>query len=174
MTIGCIPGPLIGASLGGLLGRRQGRRGGACPPRGSPWTGVLMGGLLGALLIGPLSCRRSADPEVSSPYVQAMGSQQQFQDLLKSPRPVVVDFYATWCGPCRMLAPTIAALAEQYRDRVSFARLDVDKLSTVAQNYQISAIPTVILFQPGKDPQRWVGVQDAQTYRSAIDGALRP
>ena len=71
-------------------------------------------------------------------------------DVLGSDIPVVVDFFATWCGPCRMMAPVIEELAEEYDGKVKIGKLDVDENSDIAARYGVMSIPTIILFKDGE------------------------
>ena len=78
------------------------------------------------------------------------------QEVLKSDTPVLVDFWATWCGPCRMVAPVLEEIASE-RDNVRIAKLDVDANPITAGRFGVRAIPTLILFKDGKEAQRLVG-----------------
>jgi len=75
--------------------------------------------------------------------------------VLKSEKPVLVDFWAAWCGPCRMLAPTVEAIAERYSGNVAVVKLNVDDNPSTAATYGIKAIPTLILFSDGKKLNAW-------------------
>jgi thioredoxin 1 len=86
--------------------------------------------------------------------------------------PVLVDFWAEWCGPCRMLTPTIQELATKYNGRVKVVKLNTDESPTVSTLYEITAIPTVILFDKGIIVHRAVGVQPREVYERLIDAAL--
>ena len=77
--------------------------------------------------------------------------------VLKSDRPVLVDFWATWCGPCRMIAPVVEQLADELGDRVTFLKMDVDANNQTPQSLGIMSIPTLILFKDGKQAERKVG-----------------
>jgi len=79
------------------------------------------------------------------------------QEVLKSDRPVLVDFWAEWCGPCRLMAPTVEALASEYSDRAKVGKLNVDENQSVTSRYNIRGIPTLLLFKDGEIAQQWVG-----------------
>jgi thioredoxin 1 len=94
------------------------------------------------------------------------------QEVLKSTVPVLVDFWAEWCQPCRRLAPTIEKLATDYASRVKVGKLDTDANHATASKYAISAIPTVLLFKGGQVAQKFVGLRAEKDFREAIDAAL--
>lgn len=77
--------------------------------------------------------------------------------VIKSERPVMVDFFAEWCGPCKMAAPIIDELSEEYKDKVVIGKLDVDESQQAAMQYGVMSIPTVIVFKDGKEVDRKVG-----------------
>src|SRR5580765_5601374 len=80
-------------------------------------------------------------------------------DVLQSDKPVIVDFWATWCGPCKMVAPILEELADKHGDKVTVAKLDIDANPQVAQQYQILSIPTMLVFQGGKPVKQVVGAK---------------
>ncbi|MEB3309986.1 MAG: thioredoxin [Snowella sp.] len=85
-----------------------------------------------------------------------------FQDLLEnSERPVLVDFYATWCGPCQMMAPILEQVGTHLRDRLQVVKIDTDKYPQLASQYQIHALPTLVLFKNGQPVNRIEGVVQA-------------
>ena len=89
-------------------------------------------------------------------------------DVLQSDKPVLVDFWAAWCAPCRMLAPTVEAVAEKYATNARVVKLNVDENPSVSQRYGIKGIPTLILFKNGKEEERVVGA----TSKEAISRML--
>ena len=92
--------------------------------------------------------------------------------VLKSDKPVLVDFWATWCGPCRMLGPVIEELATEYEGRVVVGKVDVDNNQEFAAKYGVRNIPTVLVFKDGEVVGRQVGVPPKKTYTDALDSLL--
>ena len=90
-------------------------------------------------------------------------------DVLKSDRPVLVDFWAAWCAPCRMLAPTVEAVAEKYASNARVLKLNVDDNPSVSQRFGIKGIPTLILFKNGKEEERVVGATSEQAISRMLD-----
>ena len=91
------------------------------------------------------------------------------QEVLKSDQPVLVDFWAEWCMPCRLLAPTIEKIAKEYSGKVKVGKVDTDSNRDVSIKYGISAIPTVILFKDGQVAQKFVGLRQEKDFRDALD-----
>src|SRR2546426_8155614 len=94
--------------------------------------------------------------------------------VLQSGIPVFVDFYADWCGPCTMIAPTIEALSEEYEGKVKFVKINVDNNQQLAMKYDIMSIPTGVLFENGTVKDSLIGAYPASAYRQRIDNALGP
>src|SRR6476661_1321520 len=92
-------------------------------------------------------------------------------EVLNSETPVLVDFWAEWCMPCRMLAPTIDKIATDYAGKVKVGKVDTDSNREVSMKYGISAIPTVILFKKGQVAQKFVGLRQEKDFKEAIDAA---
>ena len=91
------------------------------------------------------------------------------QDVLESEKPVLVDFWAPWCGPCRMLAPTVEAIAEQYSESAAVVKLNVDDNPSTAEAYGIRGIPTLILFSQGKEVERLIGAASKESISRMIE-----
>lgn len=100
-------------------------------------------------------------------------SDQNFdQKALQSVQPVLVDFFAEWCGPCKMLGPIVETLAKEYEGKIKIAKLDVDKSPQTAQKYNVMGVPTIIIFKKGKEVKRHIGLASKQQLKEIIDGLL--
>jgi thioredoxin 1 len=106
---------------------------------------------------------------MASENVKEFTDQNFESEVLKSGQPVLVDFWAEWCMPCRMLTPTIEKLAKDYAGKVKVGKLDTDANRDVAIKYSISAIPTVILFNNGQVAQKFVGLRQERDFKEALD-----
>ena len=104
-----------------------------------------------------------------NPNVQQVSDTSFEGDILKSEKPVLVDFWAPWCGPCRSVAPIVDELATQYKDRIKVAKINVDESSQVAMKYQITSIPTFILFKNGQVADRVLGAIPRSEFVKFID-----
>ena len=93
-------------------------------------------------------------------------------DVLKSGQPVLVDFWAEWCGPCKMIARTVEELAGDYAGRATVAKVDVDANQDIAARYGISSIPSLLVFRNGQVVDRVVGVQSKKTLAAKLDAHL--
>ena len=94
------------------------------------------------------------------------------QTVLQSEKPVLVDFWATWCGPCRMVAPIVDELADEYDGRISFVKLDVDQNPKTAAKYGIMSIPTLLIFKKGEPASHIVGFRPKEELKRNLEEVL--
>ena len=100
-------------------------------------------------------------------------STQQFeQEVLNSSKPVFVDFWAEWCGPCRMVSPTVEELSGEYEGKVDFVKVNVDQNNELAQKYNVFSIPTLAIFKQGQIVSTKVGASSKDTYKTMIDNQI--
>ena len=93
-------------------------------------------------------------------------------EVLGPSMPVLVDFFATWCGPCKMMAPAIEKLAEEYEGKAVVGKLDVEESMDIAGRYGVMNIPTLIVFKNGEIVSKFVGLQNKNELKKALDAAL--
>jgi thioredoxin len=101
--------------------------------------------------------------------IEAVNDDNFAQAVLHSDRPVLVDFWAEWCGPCRALAPTMEAVASEWQDRARVVKLNVDESPVITERYGIRAIPTLILFKGGEEAERMLGAVSKTEITRKID-----
>ncbi len=104
-----------------------------------------------------------------SEVVREIGGVDFEQEVLNSQEPVLVDFWAAWCAPCRMIQPTLETLAREYEGSARIVKVDVDNEQALSQRYGIKALPTLILFKGGREEERIVGAANRETFARLID-----
>lgn len=109
--------------------------------------------------------------EIAMPATHITDDQFE-QQVLKNNKPVLVDFYADWCGPCKMAAPILDKLADTYKDKALIAKVNVDENQQTAGQYGVMSIPTVILFKDGKEVERKIGFAGESGYEDLVKKGL--
>ena len=104
--------------------------------------------------------------------LEKVNSENFNEVVLRSSYPVLVDFNATWCGPCKMLAPTLEELANEYKGKIKIVSLDIDEAGDIAGRYSVMSIPTLIIFKNGEPLNRSMGMQPKPKVKAQIDEAL--
>ena len=110
--------------------------------------------------------------ESTSENVRNVTSMSWETDVMKSDLPVLVDFWAEWCGPCRMVGPAIEQLAQTMSDKIRVAKLNVDENQEIALKYNVRSIPSILLFKEGKEISRTVGAASKESYQRFIEQSL--
>lgn len=94
------------------------------------------------------------------------------QTISNGTLPVLVDFWAAWCGPCRMVGPVVEELAQEYDGKINFGKLDVDKYPQIASRFSVRSIPTLIIFQQGKPLRQFMGYRPKAEFKKDLDAIL--
>ncbi len=101
-----------------------------------------------------------------------VGTSENFDQLINGDKPVFVDFWATWCGPCRMVSPFVEQLSEQYGDRITFVKVDVDEEPGLAQRFRVASIPNLVLIKDGEIIDQSAGARPKALLEQFLQQAL--
>ena len=106
---------------------------------------------------------------MASPLIVTLTQENFAQQVLQSPAPVLVDFWAEWCGPCKMIAPLLDELADEYDGKVKVGKVNVDEQQALAAEYGVRAIPTLLVFQNGQVADQIVGARSKRNFKASLD-----
>lgn len=164
---------LVGSGLGAALGYFGKCSSGACLLTANPKRGALVGALLGLAYHLASGSSGSASVNVSTPNVSRIQESQFEVEVVQSSLPVVVDFYASWCGPCKILSPRLNELAGPLTNKVKFVKINVDEAPALAQRMEIQAMPTLVFFKNGKVVDRHVGLPPRDALKARLESLAK-
>jgi thioredoxin 1 len=153
---------LIGGALGATLGFFGQCSSGTCPLTSTWWRGGLYGAVLGLMFHLVSGGNSSAHMNQSTPHLTKLSEADFQREVIQSTQPVLVDFYATWCGPCKAQAPVLEDLAQEYSGHYRFVKVNIDEAPSLAQRYAVQGVPTLMIFDQGKVVDSWVGLRPTQ------------
>jgi len=164
---------LVGALVGAALGYFGKCSSGTCPLTATWWRGAIYGVVVATLLYFVSGNAMPAGMNESTPNVERIGQNQFDATVTQSRQPVVADFYATWCGPCKILSPQLDQIAGEFTNRVKFVKINVDEAPALCQRWGIDGIPALLFFQNGKMVDRVTGLPPAADLQARVAGLTR-
>jgi thioredoxin 1 len=164
-----IPYLLVGGGIGAALGYFGKCSSGTCPLTATWWRGAIYGAVLVGLFYFISGGSTPAAMNKSTENVKRIGENQFDAEVIQSSSPVVADFYATWCGPCKILSPRLDQLAGSFTNRVQFLKINVDEAPTLSRRFDIQGIPTLVFFKNGKVVDRIVGLPAADDLKARLE-----
>jgi len=163
----------IGAGIGAALGYFGKCTSGACPLTANWQRGAMFGALLGAIVYSTSCQKGSSTLNESTPNVTRITEAQFAEQVEQATVPVVVDFYATWCGPCKVLSPMLDKVAGEYSGKIKVVKVNVDEAQRLADRFQVSAIPTLLFVRNGKVEDRVTGLLAEDALKSRLDNLIK-
>jgi thioredoxin 1 len=163
---------LVGAGLGAVVGYYGKCASGTCPLTANPWRGAIYGMILGFLFHSALARNGSGSVAGSTANVRLVNEAQFESEIAQTSRPVVVDFFATWCAPCKKLSPILDELAGPLTNQVSFLKVDVDRSAPLAERYGVQGVPTLVFLRNGKEVGRQVGLTSKDELRARLSSLV--
>lgn len=160
---------LIGAGLGAGLGYFGKCASGTCPLTSTWWRGALYGAVFAFFVYFAVGRTSTAAMNESTPNVKLLRESDFDKDVIQSPRPVVADFYATWCEPCQILSPRLDALAASFTNRINFFKVNGDQSPALMQRFDIEGIPTLLFFKDGKVVDSIVGLPGVDELKARLE-----
>ena len=164
---------LIGGGVGATLGYFGSCKTGVCPLTANWRRGAFVGALIGLVVYAASGGGNSTAMNQSTANVKHITDAEFDFEVTHSAVPVVMDFYATWCGPCRVLAPTMDSLAEQYAGKIKFVKVIVDESPKLVQQFQVEGIPMLVFLQNGKTVGSSVGLVSKEDLIQRLDSLMQ-
>ncbi len=165
---------LVGGGVGAALGYYGRCSAGTCPLTANWRRGAAYGAFLGLVVhLTAAETGNASDLSRSTQNVKAIGADQFQAEVVHSTVPVVVDFYATWCVPCKKLSPMLDELAGPLSRRIKFVKIDIDQASALADRLKIDGVPTVLLFKNGKEVDRVLGLMPEKDLKAKLETLAR-
>jgi thioredoxin 1 len=162
-----------GAGIGAALGYFGKCSSGGCALTATWWRGAMFGGLLGAVVYSTSAQGGSGAMNESGQNVTRIAETQFAGEVEKATGPVVVDFYATWCGPCKMLSPRLDKLAGEFSGKIKFVKVNVDEAQQLAGRFRVEGIPTLLFFKDGKLEDRVTGLLPEEALKSRLSSLVK-
>ncbi len=159
----------IGGGIGAAFGYFSKCPTGRCPLIANWRRGALYGAMVGVLFYFITGVGGSAAMNQSTANVTHIAGAEFEAEVIHSPKPVVVDFYATWCGPCKILSPRLDKLAGSFTNKIKFVKINVDEAPDLSQRFNIQGIPTLLFFKDGKVVDGVVGLMSSDDLRSHLE-----
>jgi thioredoxin len=163
----------IGAGIGAALGHFGKCSSGGCLLTATWRRGAMFGALLGAIVSSTSAQNSSGAMNESSQNVTRITETQFEAQVEKATSPVVVDFYAPWCGPCKVLSPSLDKLAGEFSGKIKFVKVNVDEAQKLAERFQIEGIPTLLFFKNGKLEDRVTGLLPEDSLKSRLNSLVK-
>ena len=160
---------LIGCALGALMGYYGQCSSGTCPLTSTWWRGAIYGGVLGLLFAISSGGPSSTEMNQSTQNVKHVAEAEFDAALANSTIPVLVDFYAPWCGPCKALAPELDKQAEAFSGRIEFLKVNVDEATELSRKFNVEGVPTLLFFRDGKVVDSFVGRPAADVLKTRLE-----
>jgi thioredoxin 1 len=165
---------LVGGGIGTTLGYYGKCSSGTCPLTSTWWRGAIYGAVLGGLFYFISGGSTPATMNISTANVKRIGESQFDAEITQSASPVVVDFYATWCGPCKILSPILDEMAGTLTNKIKFVKINIDEAPQLAQRLAIQGVPTLVFFKNGKAVDSLVGLPQTDILKTHLDSLVEP